>query len=312
MSIKINILQDLASYYRCQLRFDRNLSDEEVIVLWLNYEKQSIKIKNWDVKLSSEFYKYNENIMFFVNNIKNDAEKGVSLSKYTSKRKKKKGFKDSLLLDWGIHHFHLGETVYNNESKRTSAYVTRSKELLYVYPHKNTLYFIAVMNHAQFYDKKLLEIIDKNWSGVIPMSYDDSLSCSELTDKNIKILRERNTNYCLPINGGYTMTPGGGTVGNGISTNASLSASAMINSLRNFEELLKDNEQQVRNIIENYRYCPVEVMDFSLSNLDQERIVPHWVTVEERSTKIHIKLSNDQDKCFINFFIPATSSCLSK
>lgn len=296
MPIKINLVSDLATYYRSILRLDKKISDEQVIVAWLGYEKQSLPIKKWHIKKSALFDTYSDSTIHATNAIEIDARNGASLSKYMSKRKKRNNFSDSLVLDWGIHHLHLGSQQYSQERNGASAFVERSDNLLFVYPHDDTLYFITVMPHKNFSNAELISIIDANWPEISPIRRDTLLTGSELTAVNIKTLRKKGINYCLSIDGGYIMNPGGGIMANGASTAAYCEAIAMLDTLKLYQNRLIENEQVVRELIESLGLSPDIEMSFSLESLDQERIAPQWIRLMEQKTKAQVRLNKYQEK----------------
>jgi hypothetical protein len=82
---------------------------------------------------------------------------GEALWPYTSTRTRKPRFNDDMLNDWGIVHFHLGDTFGAN------GHVKGTKALLFAQISAEDMYLLAVRDHDSFEDRELLNIAICNW-----------------------------------------------------------------------------------------------------------------------------------------------------
>lgn len=82
---------------------------------------------------------------------------GADVSPRLSRGVKKLRGRDDLLVDWGIHHLHLGGTLDSD------GFVARNDEVLFVMVRPQTAYLITVRGHGSWADDDLVEIIHANW-----------------------------------------------------------------------------------------------------------------------------------------------------
>lgn len=67
--------------------------------------------------------------------------------------------KDMMLLEWGIHHFHLG--IHAHPTK--PGYVARTGPLLYARLTDTDAYFIGVLAHGAWANDALIRVLHDNW-----------------------------------------------------------------------------------------------------------------------------------------------------
>ena len=91
---------------------------------------------------------------------------GEDISYYLSKRAHKPSEFDELLYDWGIYHFHLGQTI------DSSGFISRTGPILFARLDDNYVYCINIFCHGRgvappWNKQEMIEIIHENWPNSI-------------------------------------------------------------------------------------------------------------------------------------------------
>lgn len=170
---------------------------------------------------------------------------------------------DGLLLDWGIHHLHLGTTAHPQDSN----FMARTGPLLYARFSDDTAYLLGIMEHGKWSDQDLIRILHRNWpsameqyrvKGAVGLSYSPS-------DSDIGNLRKSQINALLEVEPGVIYCH----LGSGINAAGSSVASAMkLNKLRRF---FTESEKMIHMEFENWRHKgtdPAGEFDFKLEISD--------------------------------------------
>lgn len=169
----------------------------------MNYNHNKVSLEKRTIYFSNKllnnplYLKYKERIDLIDNFIKNgDNEINNPQNKFLSKRVEflfnnkekyeKDIFLDKMLYEWDIRHFHIGNEI-------------RIDELLFVILDKKNAYFIDVKNHNSFCDTDLLEIVADEWEFLL--DYFKGITGSELSEQQIKNLRDQNVNFTPLVNG---------------------------------------------------------------------------------------------------------------
>lgn len=205
--------------------------------------------KNFDINLTNYITYINKT--FFFNKkwtviehpnlqIPNNLEKGFNLlkshletgsdinihlsTKYTEE------YNDMLLNDWGIHHFHLGETVSDN------GFIKRTKELAFIKFYADKAYIIAIQSHGNWANKKFIEEIDKFWPEIIEHSYcEDAIDITHNpTSEEQQKFRECGLNSAIKLENGKIYLP---IIGYNINGSGIYVTFSMQSIYRNFEQL---------------------------------------------------------------------------
>ena len=125
---------------------------------------------------------------------------------------------DGLLLDFGMHHFHL-----SRERKPSEDFVIRSDFLLFAIITDADAYFVDVRPHRDperlgWVRQELLDIVYSNWPELIGPHVLRGVTGDVLTDEQKNELRTKNINH-VPQLGDSAISPiGGGTMSDGSST----------------------------------------------------------------------------------------------
>ncbi|MCO5341453.1 hypothetical protein NG896_02625 [Aeromonas veronii] len=181
-------------------------ADEKCIWDYHRYKFRKITDTPRRVFISSSMDRQSkfENVIY---KILNKIEKGESLLRYQSRLLKNADYDDGLLMDWGVQHLHLGDSI------ESDGFVKRTKELLFVRFTKDSAYVLGVFEHNQWSTLKTLEIIHENWPETIEhykvRNIVDISHCPD--EKTILNFRKIGLNYAVKLGDGTVyMGPGGG------------------------------------------------------------------------------------------------------
>ena len=147
--------------------------------------KRKVVIHN-SVLQNSKYQQYKSSIM----KLKNIFENGSSIRPYLSNKVNKIYFDDRLLLDWNIHHLHF---IPNNPKQK------RINDILFITEADDTIHFLSIMTHDDFYNIDLLKYIYENEPsildryklvGIQPLQQNYS-------SETIRNLRNYDVGYCV-------------------------------------------------------------------------------------------------------------------
>ena len=200
--------------------------------------------------------------------IRSRFEAGGDLAEFLSKKASDAHFKDGLLSDFGVHHFHLGA-----KSDPSGQHVQRTDDLLFVFVQPSDAYFLDVRNHPNsgdpadfgWIDIDFLNIIDSNWPEALEPYIVHGVEGSTLTDEQRRELRRKNANVVTQVGGKAIAPPGGGLLANRSNLKCKFQAMKLLAQLG-----------QIEQIIENYwDDCTVELRraGVEVSNSAELRLV---------------------------------------
>lgn len=159
--------------------------------------------------------------------------RGDNINPHLSKELRNLNYVDGMMFDWGIHHFHLGETLDNR------GLIERTGDVLYAMVKQNDVYFIMIAPHGNWVCKDLLEIVNTEWPSIFDdcrLAKGNSLVFipSEL---DIKTARKSHINMNVELSDGTVLvSPGMGMMTDGTS------AMVMHQIIRFCNELKKEGE----------------------------------------------------------------------
>ena len=124
---------------------------------------------------------------------------------------------DGLLLDFGMHHFHLSREL------EESGFVKRSDYLLFAIITDADAYFVDVRTHRdperlEWVRQDLLSILHSNWPELIEPYVLQGQMGDVLTDEQKKELRRKKINHVTQLGDSAISPIGGGMMGDGSST----------------------------------------------------------------------------------------------
>ncbi len=215
---------------------------------------------------------------------------------------------DQMLLQYGLHHFHLSRGIGKD------GFSTRSDYLLFAHILKSDAYFVDVRLHKhpkglRWVDQKLPEIMFRNWpelftkiSGVAPPT---------ITDEEKKELWRKNVNAVLNIDGNaYVVGRRVGQTFDGTSTLLLYEASLFLHRLREIQSRLEEPKlcDQLSSKLEHHgvdvsQGIELELVGLDGLNLSEERkealiqencvnrtLALYGLTIVERSKLINITI----------------------
>ncbi|HNX05493.1 MAG TPA: hypothetical protein PKI32_08320 [Opitutales bacterium] len=114
---------------------------------------------------------------------------------------------DGLLIDWGIHHMHIGVLP----DKRDSSFVERTGPLLHVRFTDDCAYFIAILGHGNWTNTDLIRIIHRDWpESIAQYKMKDVVGLSrEITNDCRSSSRRAGINSPIEIQSGVVCSPSG-------------------------------------------------------------------------------------------------------
>lgn len=225
---------------------DPSDSPQTICFNYFNVQKRMVSQKPREVIISKGF-SCPTGINDALCDFKNKVITGENLNIHVSKMLLKADYNDQLLNDWGIHHFHLGTGTNSN------GFVARNNSLLYAMVKDNAVYFLTILNHGNWTNLQLLEIIHSNWPEVIRMYKNKgAINVGENVSENeLKVLRRKGVVTVLKLKDGSEYFPiGKGYMSSGISTEVVMTADKYTNYIREREQYIRDNADMIINAIE--------------------------------------------------------------
>lgn len=186
-------------------------TDEKCIWDYHRYKFRKITDAPRRVFLASSLDR-NSKFKNVISKILNKIEKGEPLLGYQSRLLKDADYDDGLLMDWGVQHLHLGDSI------ESDGFIKRTKELLFIRFTQDSAYVLGIFDHNEWSTLKILEIIHENWPetiehhkvrNIVDISY-----CPD--EETIQKFRKIGLNSAVKLKDGTVyMGPGGGVTAAG-------------------------------------------------------------------------------------------------
>ena len=136
---------------------------------------------------------------------KSVVENGDNLLPFMSRSIADVAFKDKMIFDWGLFHFHLSTRVYDKDHR----FMDRSEHLLIAYvdqAHDDTMYFLQIRPHipSVWTEQELVRILADNWPEVMePYRIKGVASLTQnISDEDYKNLRNCNVTTMVDLHDG--------------------------------------------------------------------------------------------------------------
>lgn len=269
MNYKCNLYTDWIELIRHELNSNLGItepvSDEELILKYLNFDLRLPKAKQRKYHQSKNFVCPNSLLRGY-SKLKHAVKNGESLYSFLSKGIKKSEYNDMLLNDWGIIHFHLGDTVDSKDPD----FASRTGPLLFAFVNDDDFYAIGIYPHGSWTEIKILEDLKFNWPELIePYKVDDASFAFDHTNDERKQLRKIGVNavVTLPDRSMY-LPPGGGFANSGINTNLVIKKDLFTKSFHNWTEWIKSNPEEISSKLISLGASSDETVDVSLAEID--------------------------------------------
>ena len=207
-----------------------------------------------------------------VNVVNTHFQTGGRVSKFLSKKIFDATFNDSLLNDYGVHHFHLSDQLDNK-----GFFVTRSDMLLFALVRDSDAFFIDVVPHPDertttdfgWVRQDLLTIINSNWPELLESHIAKGTSGDILTDAQKKELRQRHINVIHQVGNKAIFPIGGGVTSAGTNMICQVLGDKLVHEIKNLQHYCETQPPQVREALKNQGHALTEDMEFKLTLFDK-------------------------------------------
>jgi hypothetical protein len=208
--------------------------------------------------------------------LRRKVEAGELLKPHQSTSIETPDYYDSLFLDWGIQHFHLG----THPHPRERGFVARSGPLLFARVTPSHFYAIQVYGHGAWNKNEIMEILDRNWPAeTAPFKLKGLRALTAPhSDQEIKSLRAAGVTVLAQVAGALLAPIGGGFRSNG---DSSLVLNNRANLIANCEEI----EASARPLLEEFASHGGPPLDRQSVGLERRA---GKLTVVEKSTNTDI------------------------
>lgn len=254
------ILKDvLIDHYNFSNTIVNKISNDELPFKLFYFEERMVKQKSRRLYTSSEF----NCPVDMVNGwefLKKKINDGSDLTPHLSKGIKDLDYKDKMLNEWGIYHFHLGTTMEGNFIKRTGP-------LLYAFITDQAIYAINIYRHNQWAEDTILQTIHDNWPDLISnYKVSDSIKTATTVTPSQRIsLRKVNGNAFFTATDGTIYVPtGGGSVASGynlLTTTKVIKTKSFINEIG---KMLDSPSENLKEKLISAGYSENEEVDATL------------------------------------------------
>ena len=253
MNLTSDLIDIIASYFLSEgIDYEDRQRPSDLATLYCEMWRRRISSTSRQVHFSSEIHNSLGKLTIEPDTLKKEAaseawgtvfylshlfREGGSITPYLSKGIQNAGTRDALLFDYGIHHLHL------NRSLENSGFVKRSDYLLLVIVSDIDAYFVDVRPHSDpdnllWVRQDLLYIIQSNWPELTTAKRLHGVTGTTLTDKERKVLRSKNTNHVIELEGRAIAPLGGGLMADGSSASCRWWAMRLLHEVKYHEQEL--------------------------------------------------------------------------
>ena len=188
---------------------------------------------------------------------------GIDIMPRASRQQRNNNHKDELLLDWGVHHLHLGRNKI--ATGKNKGMIEGGKYIAFVLFDKNQAYVIGIYDHNSWADENILKVIAENWPHIlapykIPRNHDETIIAIDR-----KLMRSHRINVPIMINSELYFGPGGGFSMSGFCSDDSEKASNILRSLDKIDKWMLNNSEIIIDILQEYTDSGTEVVNLELN-----------------------------------------------
>ena len=193
---------------------------DEILMVYANIMRRLPRIGKWQVRWSKELLEKDLDpaMKQGIAALELEAKEGRSLWPRLSENILDPAYRDLMLNDWNIHHFHLGLEIDRHLSSGFTDFRKRTDEIALAITQHNSmhLYLIDVQTHGcGFANETTIYIIENNWPELIEPVVLYGAKKHEEEDVNLQRLRESGVNTFIKTPQGHVIAPLGG----GVTTN---------------------------------------------------------------------------------------------
>jgi hypothetical protein len=253
MQLKANFINDWLDILKDILEnhwgYDiSSINEEEIPFVYFNAEKRRPDQRVRNIAIADTF-SCPSNLQKGWKQLRSLVESGSDITPYLSKLISRLTKKDSMLNDWGVHHFHLGEAMKGD-------FINRTGPLLFSLVTKDKFYAIGVYEHGSWADSDIVETIHRNWPEVVKhYQLNGVQSTTEITEEQRLTLRAKNVNSFVAVSDGTVYAPiGGGVVGAGYNWQSIMQTDRQKSILENLENHLQSQLINLRDVLSQHGY----------------------------------------------------------
>ncbi len=174
---------------------------------------------------------------------------------------------DSLLWDFGLHHFHLCKTM------RSNGFVNRSDHLLFAAVTNDAAHFVDVLPHRQperleWVQQDLLSIVYANWPELVAPHVLHGLLPSQVSDKELKEFRRKHVNQAAELGGAAIAPLGDGVMSDGSSVMCRLRAGQLLKEVQRHQEFFEEHVCEFARTVGQQGWSNERGVEFELAFLD--------------------------------------------
>ncbi|MDQ6912674.1 MAG: hypothetical protein M3128_07330 [Verrucomicrobiota bacterium] len=241
-NIEIALMKDWAKHLRSELAADgvhlpASISDHEVCVKYYGYQMRFPVARPRTIHKPPGFA-CPPLCAKGLAQLEKKISAGDDLRPHLSKGAVDLNRQDKMLLEWGIYHFHLGETTEPKDPR----YIARTGNLLYARLTTNDAYIIGVFSHGAWSNDDLVRVLHDNWPDSIQNFRFNGVQglARQFSPADRTKLRNADINSAIEISPGVVY----GSLGGGFALSGD-SASAVLKSNR-CHHWFTDAERRVR------------------------------------------------------------------
>lgn len=188
-----------------------------------------------------------------VNRVIDEITNGVNLTPRCSRKQlSRQGYTDGMLLDWGIHHLHIGTgKISNGKSK---GLIEGGKYILFCYFHDNDAYLIGLYDHKSWTKTHVLEVVANNWDFILePYHLRGVVGLArEIEDSDRQHLRNAHINSPIKIANRFYFGPGGGMTCSGFGYNEVRNALIVMRAIDSLSDWISTNAEYLEDKIKKH------------------------------------------------------------
>ena len=189
------------------------------------------------------------------NQIISEIETGKNLSPRGSRQQKNIDVHvDGMLVDWGVHHLHLG-TEFIKKGKNKGL-IQGNKDIIFVFFTYDCAYVIGIYDHSSWVREDVLLTVKNNWPHLIePYRINRAVDLSrDVNESDRQLLRKNNINSPIKIDGAIYFGPGGGISCGGIGINEVESANIVLRAVDDLGKWFKKNAPELKGQLSKHSY----------------------------------------------------------
>jgi hypothetical protein len=212
------------------------LSDQDCAIRWQSWQRRMVAARKRQIAKADTFTCPAQHAAG-LNAIESAFTSGAEILPWQSKLVDNVSYEDGLLNDYGVLHFHLGETL------EASGYIARTGPLLFAVVRDDSVYEIGIYNHGDWYELDVLNIIDRNWPHLLDAVTIKGIDTahSPKTREEVRYRRQINVVPIISLDSGRIVMPlGGGVATSGTSNDAVRSADYWAKFLRDADQVIID------------------------------------------------------------------------